>query len=41
VVDRRQVRRWRPNADLLTGCDAAAVRDCMVRGLARAAEATS
>jgi purine nucleosidase len=40
VIDRRQVRQWRPNADLLTGCDAVAVRDCMLRGLADAAAAT-
>ena len=40
VIDRRQVRRWRPNADLLTGCDIAGVRDCMLRGLAAAAAAT-
>lgn len=40
VVDRRRVRQWRPNADLLVGCDAAAVRDCLLRGLAAAAAAT-
>ena len=40
VVDRRPHRRWRPNADLLTGCDAAAVQDCVLRGLAAAGEAT-
>jgi inosine-uridine nucleoside N-ribohydrolase len=40
VVDRRPNRRWRPNADLLTGCDAAAVEDCVIRGLAAAGDAT-
>ncbi len=37
VVDRRQIRRARPNADVLTACDAAAVQDCLLRGLAAAA----
>jgi inosine-uridine nucleoside N-ribohydrolase len=40
VVDRRPNRRWRPNADLLVGCDAAAVQDCVLRGLQLAGEAT-
>jgi inosine-uridine nucleoside N-ribohydrolase len=40
VVDRRPHRRWRPNADLLVNCDAAAVRDCVLRGIAAAGEAT-
>jgi inosine-uridine nucleoside N-ribohydrolase len=40
VVDRRQVREWRPNADMLVGCDVAAVQDCILRGLATAAAAT-
>lgn len=40
VVDRRQIRQWRPNADLLVACDAAAVQDCILRGCAAAAEAT-
>lgn len=40
VVDRRQLRQWRPNADLLTACDAAAVRDCILRGIAAAAAVT-
>ena len=40
VVDRRRNRRWRPNADLLTGCDAAAVEDCVIRGLTAAGDAT-
>ncbi len=40
VVDRRPHRRWRPNTDLLVNCDAAAVQDCVLRGLAAAGEAT-
>jgi inosine-uridine nucleoside N-ribohydrolase len=40
VVDRRRNRRWRPNADLLTGCDPAAVEDCVIRGLTAAGDAT-
>ena len=40
VVDRRANREWRPNADLLVACDAAAVRDCILRGLSAAGEAT-
>ncbi|MFM7108299.1 MAG: nucleoside hydrolase [Planctomycetaceae bacterium] len=40
VIDRRQIRRDRPNADVLTGCDAAAVQDCILRGIAAAAAAT-
>ncbi len=40
VVDRRQIRQWRPNADLLVGCDAAAVQDCILRGFAAAAAVT-
>jgi len=40
VVDRRQIRQWRPNADLLTGCDTAAVQDCILRSLRTAANAT-
>jgi inosine-uridine nucleoside N-ribohydrolase len=40
VVDRRRVRHWRPNVDLLVGCDAAGVQDCILRSLARAADAT-
>ena len=40
VIDRRQIRRTRPNADMLSGCDAAAVQDCVIRSLAAAAEAT-
>ncbi len=40
VVDRRSHRRRRPNTDLLVGCDAEAVRDCVLRGLAAAGEAT-
>lgn len=37
VIDRRQIREWRPNVDILTACDAAAVRDCILRGLTAAA----
>lgn len=40
VVDRRANRRRGPNADLLVGCDAAAVQDCVLRGLAAAGDAT-
>jgi purine nucleosidase len=40
VVDRRPHRRWRPNADLLVACDAAAVEDCVIRGLTAAGDAT-
>ena len=40
VVDRRTVRLWRPNVDLLTGCDTVAVKDCILRGLATAGAGT-
>jgi len=40
VVDRRQVRQKRPNADMVVSCDAAGIRDCVLRGLATAAAAT-
>jgi purine nucleosidase len=40
VVDRRQTRPGRPNVDLLVGCDATAVQDCILRGFAAAAAAT-
>jgi inosine-uridine nucleoside N-ribohydrolase len=40
VVDRRQTTLSRPTCDLLVGCDAAAVIDCMLRGFATAADAT-
>jgi len=40
VIDRRQVREWKPNLDVLVGCDVAAVKDCILRGLTTAAEAT-
>ncbi|MFM7206438.1 MAG: nucleoside hydrolase [Planctomycetaceae bacterium] len=40
VVDRRQTRQERPNCELLVGCDAAAVTDCILRGFAAAAAAT-
>ena len=40
VVDRRTVRQWRPNLDLLVSCDVVAVKDCILRGLAAAAAGT-
>jgi hypothetical protein len=40
VIDRRQVREWKPNLDVLVSCDVAAVKDCILRGLTTAAEAT-
>lgn len=40
VIDRRQTCRARPTCDLLVGCDAAAVTDCILRGFATAADAT-
>ena len=40
VVDRRQMRRGMPNADLLTACDVAAVKDCILRGMTAAGAAT-
>ena len=40
VVDRRQIRRGGANADVLVGCEPAAVQDCILRGLAAAAAAT-
>lgn len=40
VVDRRTVRQWRPNLDLLVSCDALAVKDCILRGLAVAGQGT-
>jgi inosine-uridine nucleoside N-ribohydrolase len=40
VVDRRRIGNQRPNLDLLVACDAAAVQDCVLRGLAAAAAAT-
>ena len=41
VVDRRQIRQQRPNADILVACDPAAVTDCILRGIAAAAAATA
>ncbi|MFM7034432.1 MAG: nucleoside hydrolase [Planctomycetia bacterium] len=41
VLDRRQIKTARPNADLLTACDSAAVADCVLRSLAAAGEATA
>jgi inosine-uridine nucleoside N-ribohydrolase len=40
VVDRRQARQWRPNMEVATAMDAGAVRDCVLRGLARAGKAS-
>lgn len=40
VIDRRQVRQWKPNLDVLTTCDVAAVKDCILRGFITAADAT-
>jgi purine nucleosidase len=40
VVDRRTVRQWRPNLDLLVNCDVPAVKDCILRGLAVAGAGT-
>ena len=40
VIDRRQVRQQRPNADLFVNCDVSAVKDCILRSLATAAAAT-
>lgn len=40
VVDRRRIGHQRPNVELLVACDAVAVQDCILRGLAAAAAAT-
>jgi inosine-uridine nucleoside N-ribohydrolase len=40
VIDRRSHRPAQPNTDLLVACDAAAVQDCVLRGLSTAGEAT-
>ena len=40
VIDRRQTSPSRPNCDLLVGCDAAAITDCILRSFAAAAAAT-
>ena len=40
VIDRRQIRTAQANVDLLTACDVAAVKDCILRGMAAAAAAT-
>jgi inosine-uridine nucleoside N-ribohydrolase len=40
VVDRRPGIQRGPNADLLVACNAEAVRDCIIRGMARAAAST-
>jgi purine nucleosidase len=39
IFDRRNVRQWRPNTDLVISMDAAAVKDVILRGLARIGEA--
>jgi purine nucleosidase len=40
VFDRRMVRQWRPNMDVVTETDVAAVKDCIIRGLAEAGRQT-
>jgi len=40
VVDRRPRNRWKRNIDLLVDVEVGAVRDCILRGLAKAAQAT-
>jgi len=40
VVDRRSGNRWKRNVDLLVEVDAAAVHDCILRGLDRAGQCT-
>jgi len=40
VIDRRHACRWKPNLDVFTHCDSAAVKDCILRGLSAAADAT-
>jgi hypothetical protein len=39
IFDRRNVRQWRLNTDLVISMDAAAVKDVILRGLARIGEA--
>ena len=39
VIDRRHASRWKPNLDVFTHCEAAAVKDCILRGLRTAADA--
>jgi purine nucleosidase len=39
VFDRRNVRQWRPNTDVVMNMDVAAVRDVILRGLARVGQA--
>ncbi len=38
VFDRRRKPQWRPNMEVATSVDVASVKDCIVRGLARAGE---
>ena len=40
VIDRRHVSQWKPNLDVFTHCDSAAVKDCILRGLRSAADST-
>jgi hypothetical protein len=40
VIDRRHVPQWKPNLDVFTHCDSAAVKDCILRGLRLAADST-
>ena len=40
VIDRRRNRTWRPNTDLLVGCDAVGVRDRVLRSLVTAGDVT-
>ncbi len=40
VFDRRRIREWRTNIGVATKVDAAAVRDCILRGIAAAGEAS-
>ncbi len=40
IFDRRNIREWRPNTDLIVGMDVAAVRDVILRGLSRLGDTT-
>jgi inosine-uridine nucleoside N-ribohydrolase len=39
IFDRRQAQEWRPNMDVVTNLDLAAVKDCILRTLSEAARA--
>ncbi len=39
IFDRRQLRQWRSNVDVVTAMDATSVKDCILRTLAEAAKA--